>query len=225
MLKEIVEEPAPATDATTEGTPETPAAAPATEGAPKKKRFIRTALKVDATYTSGYDQAKIDAFIAREAAITAQDTMLRETRDKRNELETYIYAMRNKLQDSLSAYATDVDKSSMMDKLNDAENWLYGDGFDETKSVYQMHLDALKSLGDPIQRREFEHTNRSEAAKAVSQGVEYFKKIALSTVRHPLLLLLFDDLMLLLLLLLTFSLSRRLACCRSVLLVLAHVEQ
>jgi hypothetical protein len=41
------------------------------------------------------------------------------------------------------------------DKLNDAESWLYGDGFDEAKAVYQMKLDELKSLGDPPGMRVF----------------------------------------------------------------------
>jgi heat shock 70kDa protein 4 len=70
------------------------------------------------------------------------------------------------------------------DKLNDAESWLYGDGFDEAKAVYQMKLDELKSLGDPIVRREYEFSYRSEAAKAVGQQVEFFRKIALSSVGH-----------------------------------------
>jgi molecular chaperone DnaK (HSP70) len=178
LMKEVVEE-APAAPA--EGADAT--AAPAATEPPKKKRYTKVPLTVEAHFTPGYSSAQIEAYVKREAEITAQDTLLRETRDKRNELESYIYGMRNKLMESLAAYATETDKAALNDKLNDAENWLYGDGFDEAKSVYQMKLDELKSLGDPIARREHEFTYRSEAAKAVGQQVEFFRKIALSSVR------------------------------------------
>jgi len=175
LMKEVAEEEPAAAEAAPAASSD--AAAPP----PKKKRYTRVPLAVEANYTNGYTAAQIAAFVAREAAIADQDRVLRETRDKRNELEGYIYDMRNKLSDSLSAYATEVDKANLLEKLNAAESWLYGDGFDEAKSVYQMHLDQLRSLGDPVSRREYEFTNRPEAVKVLGQRVEYFKKIALST--------------------------------------------
>ena len=74
-------------------------------------------------------------------------------------------------------------QGALLDKLNGAESWLYGDGFDEKKEVYQMHLDQLKAHGDPIARREHESTHRGDAVRAVGQTVEQFKKIATSSVR------------------------------------------
>ena len=69
-------------------------------------------------------QAALDRAIAKEIALAAQDKSIRETHDKRNELEAYIYGMRNNLVDSLAAYATEADKAALMDKLNQVEDWL-----------------------------------------------------------------------------------------------------
>lgn len=41
-----------------------------------------------------------------------------------------------------------------------AEDWLYDEGEDVTKSVYVQKLDELKLLGDPIQERYMEEQNR-----------------------------------------------------------------
>ena len=91
--------------------PEAADAAPAAADAPpKKKKFARVPLTVEAVFASGYTPAQVEGYIAREAAIAAQDAFLRETRDKRNELEAYIYDMRNKLQEGLAPYATEADK-------------------------------------------------------------------------------------------------------------------
>ena len=120
---------------------------------------------------------------SREIALAAQDKSIRETHDKRNELEAYIYGMRNNLVDSLAAYATEADKAALMDKLNQVEDWLYnGEGFDTTKDVYQLNLDSMRSLGDPITRREYEHTRRNDAVTLLNADIEKYRKLSHSTV-------------------------------------------
>lgn len=177
-MKELVEE----TPAPVEGEAAPAAETDAAAAPPKKKRYTRVPLTVDAVYANGYSAAQISSFVSREAAIADQDRFLRETRDKRNELEAYIYDMRNKLGDSLASYATDADRTMLMDRLNGAESWLYGEGFDEKKEVYQMHLDQLKAFGDPIAARAHEASYRQEAAKTVRQHIEMFMKVVVSTV-------------------------------------------
>ena len=50
-----------------------------------------------------------------------QDRLQRETNDKKNDLESYIYSLRNKLSDVLADYAPESMKSSLMQTLNDME--------------------------------------------------------------------------------------------------------
>jgi hypothetical protein len=166
--------------------PTSPIAADAAGAAepPKKKRYQRVALTVTVLSSNGMTHAAIEAAVAQELAITKQDTAIRETHDKRNELEAYIYGMRNNLTDSLAAYATETDKAALAAKLGEVEDWLYnGEGFDTTKDVYQMRLDSLKALGEPIVRREWEHTHRGDQVANINRDIEAFKKIANSSVR------------------------------------------
>jgi hypothetical protein len=50
-----------------------------------------------------------------------QDRLQRETNDKKNDLESYIYSLRNKLSDVLADYAPESMKSSLLQTLNDME--------------------------------------------------------------------------------------------------------
>ena len=69
-----------------------------------------------------------------------EDKLITETADKRNELEAYIYAMRDKLDGALKPYGTDAERAQLSSKMGEAEDWLYGDGFDSTKQAYAKVL-------------------------------------------------------------------------------------
>ena len=50
-------------------------------------------------------------------------------------------------------------------KMTEAENWLYGDGFDSTKQQYAKKIEELRLLGDPIEARLSEEQVRLYAVK------------------------------------------------------------
>ena len=56
-----------------------------------------------------------------EGHLAAQDRMQRDTNDKKNELESYIYSLRGKLTDVLSAYAPDSIKEALSARLTELE--------------------------------------------------------------------------------------------------------
>ena len=70
------------------------------------------------------------------------DRILTETADKRNELESYIYAMRTKLEGALKKYSTSSEIAQLNGLTNEAEDWLYGDGFDSTIQEYSAKLEG-----------------------------------------------------------------------------------
>jgi hypothetical protein len=49
-----------------------------------------------------------------------------------------IYSMRDKLDGNLKRFIADGDKDKLKNMMNDAEEWLYGDGFDSTKKQYSQ---------------------------------------------------------------------------------------
>mmetsp|Transcript_63469 Transcript_63469/g.70970 ORF Transcript_63469/g.70970 Transcript_63469/m.70970 type:complete len:856 (+) Transcript_63469:92-2659(+) len=144
----------------------------------KKKKVKRTNLQYTVTKPLDWSDAEINKFNETEVAMRNQDRIVQETSDMRNELESYIYGMRDKISSDsqLGPYSTQAEMDSF-NKLNeDTENWLYEDGFDATKSVYAGKLDDLKKLGSPVEKRAAEAAARPIAVAALQKSTEKYKK-------------------------------------------------
>lgn len=150
----------------------------ATPAEPKKKRFRKVELKVVAA-VAGLSAADVNAATEQELKMAHQDRIIEETFNKRNELESFVYEMRNQVSDKLAAFVTADERSALEDKLNVAEDWLYSDeGFDSTKSVYQAKLDELRQLTSPVEFRLSESTERSVATAELQAVLEEYKRMA-----------------------------------------------
>jgi heat shock protein 4 len=175
MLEEVAaEEPAPPAAEAKEGAE--PAPVPS-EDAPAKKRFRKTDLDV-ATEVFGLTKEDIKASLELEATMANEDRLIIETADKRNELETYIYAMRDKLDDSLKLYASPDERAACQKLLTDGEDWLYGDGSEASKSAYAAKIEALKAVGNPIEARLSEENGRASACDSLRKQAELCKQFA-----------------------------------------------
>jgi heat shock protein 4 len=146
--------------------------------AEKKKKVKRTNLEYTETKPLEWTEAEINKFSETETAMRSTDRIVQETSDMRNELESYIYDMRDKItmDSSLGAYATQAEKDEFVKKNEDAENWLYEDGFDAKKDVLAQKLGELKKLGDPVERRAVEAEARPVAIASLQKNVEKYKK-------------------------------------------------
>jgi len=146
-----------------------------------KKKVHKTDLVLEAHYTGGLKEATMKAFFEREAAMCNQDRVIAETLQSKNDLETYVLEMRNKLSDELSQYASDSDKERIGALLTENEDWLYGDGYDAQKSEYKKRLNELKQLGDPIVARRFEADHRNEYAGELKSTIGHYQRFVAST--------------------------------------------
>ena len=144
----------------------------------KKKKIKKTNLEYTVSRPLDWTKTEIEKAYEREVEMSNVDRIVRETSDKRNELESYIYEMRDKIvsESQLALYATEKEKAAFSQELESAENWLYEDGFDATKKVYADKLDGLKKIGSPIQRRQAEAAARPNAVGRLQQSVESYKK-------------------------------------------------
>lgn len=151
--------------------------AEAKEGEEKKKKIKRTNLEY--TVVRPLDWSKDEIIKANEAevAMANTDRVVKETADMRNELESYIYDMRDKIisDSQLGTYITEDEKNKFNAKQEQIENWLYEDGFDATKSVYAEKLAELKALGGPSQFRASEANARPNAVAGVQKNIEKYK--------------------------------------------------
>jgi heat shock protein 4 len=166
MVEEIVEE----------ATSEEAAEGEDGKTAEKKKKIKKTLLEYFEFRIIEWTKAEIEKEFEAEVAMANADRIIRETADMRNELESYIYDMRDKIisDSQLGPYCTEEEKSTFSSILESTENWLYEDGFDATKSVYFEKLSDLKKHGDPMEFRQKEAANRPNAVSVLQRTVEKY---------------------------------------------------
>lgn len=143
----------------------------------KKKKIKKTNLEFSVVKPMEMTKAELSAAADAEAKMTSIDRLVKETADTRNELESYIYDMRDKIisDRDLKPYCTDEESSKFSTMLEDFENWLYEDGFDAVKAVYAEKLAELRKLGDPIEYRKRESEARPSAIANLQKSLEGFK--------------------------------------------------
>lgn len=107
--------------------------------------------------------ADIEKYIEIENEMQANDRREQEKSDAKNGLEEYVYAIRDKVQGPLEAYMEEGAREAFCSTLSGTEDWLYEDGEDETKSVYNSRLKDLKVAGDAVESRALEAESRPKA--------------------------------------------------------------
>lgn len=144
---------------------------------PKKKRFRKIELTVTAD-VGGLSNAEVLAATEQELKMAHQDRVIEETFNKRNELESFVYEMRNQVADRLADFITESERATLEEQLATAEDWLYTDeGFDSTKSVYQNKLDELRKLTNPVEFRLTESSERGVAQTELQAVIEEYKRM------------------------------------------------
>jgi heat shock protein 4 len=143
----------------------------------KRKKLKRTNLTFEESRPLQWSKQELDKANEEEVSMANIDRIVQETADKRNELESYIYDMRDKIiSDShLAPYANSSEKTNFSNLLESTENWLYEDGFDATKSVYSDKCIELHKLGDPIDERKREADGRPQALSSLQGSVEHYQ--------------------------------------------------
>lgn len=97
-----------------------------TDGAekPKTRKVKKQVRKGDLPIVSGtssLDEAAKQAAAEQESAMIMEDKLVADTEEKKNELETFIYDMRNKIDDQYSEFASDDEKTKLKAKLETVE--------------------------------------------------------------------------------------------------------
>jgi heat shock protein 4 len=148
------------------------------ENGEKKKKLKKTNLEYTISRPVDWSKEEINQFHEKEVEMANQDRVVRETSDMRNELESYIYGMRDKIDSDsqLGKYGTQAEKDAFAKKNDEIENWLYEDGFDATKSVYITKLAELKAIGGPIEARASETEARPNAVASLQKNIEKYKQ-------------------------------------------------
>eukprot|EP00599_Poterioochromonas_sp_BG-1_P004886 CAMPEP_0173141230 /NCGR_PEP_ID=MMETSP1105-20130129/5369_1 /TAXON_ID=2985 /ORGANISM="Ochromonas sp., Strain BG-1" /LENGTH=913 /DNA_ID=CAMNT_0014054391 /DNA_START=66 /DNA_END=2807 /DNA_ORIENTATION=+ len=153
--------------------------------APKKKavNVIRKPLTVtvdDAiVLPPRWSPAQIAEAKGRLRALQAADEIRKAKAAALNDLESYIYKVKNRLldeEDKLKAVSTDEQRQEVIDLANTVEDWLYDEGRDQTVLVYKGKQTDIQTKAEAIFSRFTELTARSEAITKVKNSLEEVKK-------------------------------------------------
>ncbi|KAI9784677.1 MAG: adenyl-nucleotide exchange factor sse1 [Candelina submexicana] len=126
------------------------------EPKPKMRKVKKQVKRGDLPLSSGtasLDQATKDAAAEKENSMFMEDKLVADTEDKKNELESYIYELRSKIDDQYSEFASEDEKTKLKEKLEQSEDWLYDEGEDATKAVYVAKMDEIRFVAGPIVQR------------------------------------------------------------------------
>ncbi|KAI8470334.1 MAG: heat shock protein Hsp70E [Monoraphidium minutum] len=138
----------------------------------------KTDVPVSVAGVPGLPAAEVAAMAQSEGEMQASDKLQEDTQNAKNAMEAYIYALRNKLYESLAPFVKEADRDALAGKLSSLEDWLYDEGEDETKSVYVTKLQELKALGDPIEARAADDTTRAGAAEELRRLADGYLSVA-----------------------------------------------
>uniref|UniRef100_A0A673X868 Heat shock protein family A (Hsp70) member 4 n=1 Tax=Salmo trutta TaxID=8032 RepID=A0A673X868_SALTR len=119
----------------------------------------------------------VNLFMENEGKMIMQDKLEKERNDAKNNVEEYVYEMRDKLHGVLEKFVSESDRDTFALRLEDTENWLYDDGEDQQKQVYIDKLAELKKLGQPIQERYIEAEERPKAFDELGRHIQQYMKI------------------------------------------------
>lgn len=95
-----------------------------TDDKPKTRKVKKQVRKGDLPVSAGtasLDQSTKDKLSEQELSMISEDKLVADTEEKKNELETYIYEMRNKIDDQYSEFASDAEKTKLKEKLEASE--------------------------------------------------------------------------------------------------------
>jgi len=145
----------------------------------KKKRTKRSDLPIVTSGLPGLEEKVVQKRQDAETALIAEMLDIQETDEKRNDLEGYIFNMRDKIAEGgeYGAFIKDKDRESFTSDLTKMEDWLY-DAEDASKVVFIEKLDELKKIGDPVVWRCKESQIRDEWVQALSGTVSNYKAAA-----------------------------------------------
>jgi len=145
----------------------------------KKTKLTRTDLNIHATGRPGLSSDALQKLCDEETQMQSEMKDILETDEKKNDLESYIFNMRDKVAESgeYGPYISEKDREAFNSDLMKAEDWLM-DEMSATKVQYVEKLDELKKTGEPVVWRVRENSTREEWIRAVKGTVLNYRQAA-----------------------------------------------
>jgi len=168
----------PTTSANNTTTPTNTTAENTTEEKVKKERKTNCIIKlISCSY--GNSPNNLTAMIQREASQENEDKNIKYIKDKRNELETFMYTTKENLSSSLQGFYDEKESENLNTIMLKAEEWLYNN-VEETyiKEKIEEWYNLVTVPGNRIYRRKTHWENldkaMNEAKTALDKDIQKF---------------------------------------------------
>jgi heat shock protein 4 len=158
--------------------------AKAPEPVQKKKKLKKHDLVVANKATFQLPASVMETFKNEEYEMFTQDRQIRERQERMNDLESYIYSMRDRVAEggNLSDYIEQADKDAFLKLLQETEDWLYTEEVETAnKSLFISKLDDLKKFGEPPAERFREEEQRPDAYRELEKVLTEYSTLAATT--------------------------------------------
>ncbi|OAL07038.1 heat shock protein Hsp88 [Phaeosphaeriaceae sp. SRC1lsM3a] len=123
---------------------------------PKMRKVKKQQRKGDLPLSAGtasLDDATKQTQAEKESSMIMEDKLVADTENEKNNLESFIYELKDKILDVYADFASDDEKSKLNAKLESIEDWLYEDGEDASKAQYVSKKEDIRSIAGPIIQR------------------------------------------------------------------------
>lgn len=118
-----------------------------------------TSKKISITAEKGrLSQEEIDRMVEEAARFADEDRDLRERIEARNGLESYLYNLRNVLEDDEKGIADSLsadDMKDLQDIVDETLDWLDGADADATTEEYGEKQKEVEAIANPIMRKAY----------------------------------------------------------------------
>lgn len=111
---------------------------------------------------SRLSQEEIDRMLKEAEEFAEEDRKVREKVDARNKLETFVYSMKNTINDKLAEKIDSDDKKKIESALKEATEWL-DDNQNAEKEDYDEKMKDLEDVCNPIIKKAYENSGGSSS--------------------------------------------------------------
>ncbi|KAL0244156.1 hypothetical protein GEMRC1_008241 [Eukaryota sp. GEM-RC1] len=143
----------------------------------QQKKVVQHRLIVSPIAGFVVPQEIISNGIKFEEELMKKDLEYIEATEAKVQLESFVYGARSDLSTSLYEFIDRGEAEVLTSKLNSLEDWLYDDGFDCPKTVYQEKLAHIRAPVDQAKFRLDEWHSRTPALESLKHSIEKYTEL------------------------------------------------
>jgi len=148
---------------------------------PKMRKVKKQQRKGDLPLSAGtasLDEESKQTLAEKENSMIMEDKLVADTENEKNNLESFIYELKDKILDVYAEFASDDEKARLNTKLETIEEWLYDEGDDASKAQYVSKKEDIRSIAGPIIQRYNDKIESERQAVMEKQQKEHAAKQA-----------------------------------------------